>query len=134
MASRGRALLVPAALLAALFLAGLVAGYVYSYAPVRDTVAVRVGDEPGQATAGAAPGAQRSLSGTVSALDGGRLVLGTASGPVTLSLPPETPTDELVRASTGLADGTRVNVGVQATQYGLVVTGIVAVEGAEGAR
>ena len=47
-----------------------------------------------------------------------------------VTLPPGVALDELVRASEGLANGTRVNVGVQSTQYGLVLTGLVAVEGA----
>ena len=120
---RTRALFVPAALLSALFLGGLTGGYVYSHEPARNTLEVRI------AADGAPPGSP-VLSGSVTSVDGDRLTLSTAAGPVTVALPAGVLVDELIRAPEGLAGGARVNVGVQATQYGLVVTGLVAIEGA----
>ena len=63
-------------------------------------------------------------------VEAGRLTLATEAGPLSLALAAGAPVDELQHASNGLAAGTPVNVGVQSTQYGLVLTGIVAIEGA----
>ena len=118
-----RSLLVYGALLGVLFLGGGLSGYVYKHEPVRDTLTVRVAPP-------AEPAGPRTISGTVSALDGTRLTVATAAGPVSVTIPPGAVIDDLVRAPGGLAAGTRVNVGVESTQYGLVLTGVVAVEGA----
>ena len=122
MPPRARSLLVSAALFAALFLGGFGSSYVYRHEPARDTLEVRIASDS------AAPGV-RTLSGTIASVDGGRLTLSTASGPVTVPFPAGVAVDELLRAPEGLASGTRVNVGVQSTQYGLVLTGLVAIEG-----
>ena len=127
MPRRARSLLVSGMLFSVLFLGGFAGGYVYRHEPARDTLDVRIAsDSPGD---GAAPGV-RTLSGTVTSVEGGRLTLSTASGPVTVPFPAGVAVDELLRAPEGLASGTRVNVGVQSTQYGLVLTGLVAIEGA----
>ena len=123
MPSRTRSLLVSSVLLVVLFGAGFAGGYVYSHEPVRSTLDVRIASDS------AAPGV-RTLSGTVTSVEGGRLTLTTASGPVSVALPSGAPVDELLRAPEGLTNGTRVNVGVQSTQYGLILNGLVAVEGA----
>ncbi|MSQ31078.1 MAG: hypothetical protein EXR64_03485 [Dehalococcoidia bacterium] len=115
-----------AALLAGLFIAGTAAGYVYHHDPAPDVVSVRV-DRPPETGAASGP---RVIAGTVSALDGGRLTLATPAGPVSVTLPASVALDELRRAPGGLPAGARVNVGVEQTQYGLTLTGIVAVEGA----
>lgn len=122
MAARRRSLLVSGGLLVLLFAGGLASGYVYSHEPVRDTLDVVIAASAGDGT--------RTLSGTVAGIEGDRLTLATAAGQVVVTLPAATPLDELVRAPGGLPSGARVNVGVQSTQYGLVLTGLVAVEGA----
>lgn len=122
MSARSRSLLVTGGFLALLFVGGLFGGYVYTHEPARDTLEVTVASPDGDGA--------RTLSGTVTAVEGGRLTLATASGQVVVALPPTATVDELLRATQGLSDGTRVNVGVQSTQYGLVLTGLVAVEGA----
>ena len=119
-----RAGLVIGALLLVLFASGLAAGYVYTHQPVRDTLDVVV-------SSSSSSGGPRTVSGTVASVEGSRLTLTTAGGQVTVTLPAAAPLDELVRASEGLAAGARVNVGVQSTQYGLVLTGLVAVEGGQ---
>ncbi len=119
-----RAGLVVGALLLVLFAGGLATGYVYKHEPVRDTLDVVVSSSSSSTGA-------RTVSGTVASVEGGRLTLTTAGGQVTVTLPSTAPLDELVRATEGLAAGTRVNVGVQSTQYGLVLTGLVAVEGGQ---
>ena len=125
MSSRTRSLLTSGVAVLVLFVAGLAAGYVYRYAPARDTVEVRV-------TSDAEPGV-RTVSGTVSAVEAGRMTIATASGPVTVTIPAGTaapPVEQLVHAPEGVTTGARVNVGVLSTRYGLVLTGVVAVEGA----
>ena len=122
MSARSRSLMVSGALLVLLFVAGVAGGYVYRHEPTRDTLDVVV-------ASGSSTG-PRTVTGTVASVEAGRLTLTTAGGQVNVTLPPGVALDELVRASEGLANGTRVNVGVQSTQYGLVLTGLVAVEGA----
>lgn len=117
-----RSALVTGALFGSLFAGGLVGGYVYSHEPIRDELDVVVSTD-------SAAGGVRTISGTVAGIEGGRLTLTTASGQVVVMLPAGVPVDELLRAPEGLPGGARVNVGVQSTQYGLVLTGLVAVEG-----
>jgi hypothetical protein len=109
-------------LLVLLFVAGLAGGYVYTHEPARDTLEVVIAAGSGDGT--------RTINGTVASVEGGRLTLSTAGGQVVVALPAAAPLDELVRTAQGLPSGARVNVGVQSTQYGLVLTGLVAVEGA----
>lgn len=118
-----RSLLISGALLGALFLVGIAVGYVYRHEPARDTLDVQV------SSSGATPGV-RTVNGTVASVEGGKLAVTTASGAITIALPSNASVDELLRAPEGLSPGTRVNVGVESTQYGLVLTGLVAVEGA----
>lgn len=115
--------LVTGTVLGSLFLGGLLGGYVYSHEPVPDELEVVV-------SADSATGGVRTVSGTVAGFEGGRMTLTTATGQVAVTLPSGAPVDELLRAQGVLPTGARVNVGVQSTQYGLVLTGIVAVEGA----
>lgn len=122
MPARRRSLLVSGGLFALLFIGGLAGGYVYSNEPARDTLEVVIAAPSGDGA--------RTVSGTVAAIEAGRLTLATSAGQVVVTLPASTPLDELVRAPGGLPSGARVNVGVQSTQYGLVLTGLVAVEGA----
>ena len=122
MAPRSRSLIVTGALLLLLFLTGIASGYVYRHEPARDTLDVVV--------ASSSSTGPRTVTGTVASVEAGRLTLTTAGGQVAGTLPAGVALDELVRAPEGLANGTRVNVGVQSTQYGLVLTGLVAVEGA----
>ena len=123
MSPRARSLLVTGALFSVLFAGGLSIGYVYQHEPTRNTLEVRLTND-GAPTA-------RTLTGTITRVEAGRIVLSTASGAVTVALPSNVAVDELVRAAEGLANGARVNVGVQSTQYGLVLTGVVAVEGGQ---
>ena len=122
MSPRTRTLLATGVLFLVLFAGGGAAGYVYNYHPTRSTLDVRVTSDGGTPAA-------RTVSGTVSNLDGTRLTLATAGGPQTVTLPAGFALDELTHTAS-LAPGTRVNVGVLSTQYGLVLTGVVAVEGA----
>lgn len=113
-ADRRRAALMTAALLAVTFGAGVVGGYVYSHEPQRDALLVQV-----EAPAGAPDGAVR---GGVAA---DALTVQMEGAPITL--PAGLLLDDLVRVDT-LPDGTVVNVGVDRTEFGQVLTGVVAVE------
>ena len=123
MSASTRSRVLAAALFLGVFGAGTALGYVYRHDPQPEQVSVRV-------AAPVAPAGPRVLSGTVTAVESGKLTLATESGTVTLSLPSSAPVEQLARTPAGLAAGTPVNVGVEATQYGLTLTGIVAVEGA----
>ncbi|GMU39491.1 MAG: hypothetical protein AMXMBFR23_03570 [Chloroflexota bacterium] len=112
---RRRAILLAAALFGVVFLAGLAAGYVYSHEPARDTLLLRV-----EAPEGAAD-APRYRAGV--AIDA--LTVEVEAAPVTL--PAGLPLEDLERVEAH-ADGTPVNVGVDRTEFGQVLTGIVAME------
>ncbi|MDA0270047.1 MAG: hypothetical protein O2798_05130 [Chloroflexi bacterium] len=115
-AARRRSALFTVALFGAIALAGGLGGYVYSHAPDRDTLVVQVDRTPPESS-------------------GDRLVPGVmidaltvdADGQV-LTLPAGTHVDDLTRAEGGLPDGVAVNVGVERTEFGQVLTGIVAVQ------
>lgn len=113
-ADRGRAALMTAALLVVTFGAGAIGGYVYSHEPQRAALLIQV-----EAPSGAPDGA---LRGGV-AVDAVTVQVEAAP----FALPAGLPLDDLVRVDT-LPDGTVVNVGVDRTEFGQVLTGVVAVE------
>lgn len=98
-------------------LAGLI-GYVYSHEPPRDTLIVDI-----QSTPVPPPS---TVSGSVLAVDGSSVTLATpGGGQVTLALPADFPVEDLARLDAALPQGATVNVGVDHTQFGQVLTGIV---------
>jgi hypothetical protein len=109
-----------AALLGA-FGVALAAGYVYEYEPARDRVVLSV-DRTAPATD------SRILSATVVEVSGDTLVLECDGERLELSIPPGTPIEDLQRAGSVLPAGTAINVGAEQTDFGLVLTGLVAVE------
>ena len=113
-ADRRRAALMTAVLLAVTFGAGTIGGYVYSHEPQRDALLIQV-DAPSSVADGA-------LRGGV-AVDA--LTVQVEGAPI--ALPAGLPLDDLVRVDT-LPDGTVVNVGVDRTEFGQVLTGVVAVD------
>ncbi len=117
-----RARLTPPLLYAALFLGVLllsgVGGYVYSHEPQRDTLLLQI-----ERTPEPAPDA---ISGSVVAIDGGSLTLAQADGStVMLALSADVPVEDLARLEAAIPDGSPVNVGVDNTQFGQVLTGVV---------
>ncbi len=114
-AERRRAALLAAALFGGVFLAGLAGGYVYSHEPVRDTLVLRI-ESPEDA-----PDAPLYRAGV--AIDA--LTVEVEAAPV--ALPAGLPLEDLERVEAHAA-GTPVNVGVDRTEFGQVLTGIVAVE------
>lgn len=120
MSDRIRPLTVYAAFFVVVALAAGVASYVYKHEPPRDVLEVRI--EPASA-----PKAD-VVSGSITAIDGNRLTLATPDGSVTVELPPGVSVEELLDAGS-LPEGTQVNVGVEDTEFGRVLTGIVAIGG-----
>ena len=103
-------------------LAGGAGGFVYAHEPQRARLVVTVA--PPAPRDPAAP-----LSGTLTRVGGGRLTLDGDGGSIELALPPGLVVEELqALPPAALAVGTRVNVGVERSDYGLAVTGVVAVE------
>lgn len=122
MPQRSGPVLLYAALVTVVLAAAGVGGYVYRHDPVRDTLLVEVAATP-------AP-APTSISGSISRIEGATYTLVTPTGrEVTLTLPAGTPVEALQRLIEPPEEGTAVNVGVEDTSFGQVLTGIVAVEG-----
>ncbi|MQC17952.1 MAG: hypothetical protein DWG80_02620 [Chloroflexi bacterium] len=121
MIRRARALLFPAAFVLGVFVLTAVAGYVYSHEPSRDTLLVEY-----QGTPEPQP---TYLLGAVDVVEGGTITLATASGGHRdVVVPPGTPVEVLERVEASPDDGATVNVGVDDTEFGLVLTGVVAIE------
>jgi hypothetical protein len=127
MTPRLRSALTYAAIVAVVFAAALVASFVYTHEPQRDTLSVSLRTTPAQASG------ERTVGGTLAAVDGGTLQLHTDTGDVSVTLPAGVPLLDLTRvpsADAPFATGAAVNVGGEETPSGLVISGIVAVEGA----
>ncbi len=127
MSLRQRSTLVYGAIVLVVFVGALVASFVYTHEPQRDTLSVTVAGAPGT------PTAERVVAGTVSEVANGTLHLHTEAGDVAVTLPAGVPAVELQHVAADaapLATGVGVNVGGEQTQTGLVVSGIVVVSGA----
>ena len=102
---------------AAFVLAGM-GGYVYSHEPERDVLLVDI-----QSTPAPPPG---TVSGFIVAIDDASLTLATPDGgQAVLDLPAGLPVEDLERLEAALPEGATVNVGVDDTQFGQVLTGVV---------
>jgi hypothetical protein len=119
--------LVYLAILATVFTATLIAGFVFTHEPQRETVSVVVGEVfPDPPTA-------RTIAGVIASIDGGFVALQSGERLEQIDLPPDVPVDDLVRApaeGAPFAAGTVVNIGTADTNNGFILTGVVAVEGA----
>ena len=119
--ARAKTLLLPFALVLALFATSATVGYVYSHEPSRDTLLVEFEGEP-------AP-QPTYVIGAVAAIEGDTLRLATgAGGEREVALSPDTPVEGLERLEAALDAGASVNVGVDDTDFGQVLTGIVTIE------
>lgn len=128
MAARSRLLRVPsgsawlyAALLLGVFASAAVAGYVYQYDPPRDRVVLAVDTST-------PPSDVSIVAGTVAEVHADRIVIEREGQRIELALPDGVSFEDLQRSAEPLAPGTAVNVGAEQTDFGLVFTGIVAVE------
>ena len=100
-----------------------VAGFVYSHEPVRDQVVVAVDrDHPA--------GAPVVLSGTVTRVGDGRLVIESDGKAIELALPPAAPVEDLQRVAPSVfTPGMQVNVGAERSDTGVLFSGVVVVAG-----
>jgi len=106
--------------LAVFLLAGL-GGYVYLHEPPRDTLTVDIQATPAPPST--------TVAGSVVAVDGTSVTLAMPDGrQVTLTLPADLPVEDLARLGAALPEGATVNVGVDHTRFGQVLTGIVWIE------
>jgi hypothetical protein len=121
MSPRLRALITSGVVLAVVFSAGLAGGFVYGHEPQRDVLSIALDRRP-------LPTSERVVSGTIVATRDGVVVLSGEGGTVEVALPSGVPIEELRRAEDGLPSGARVNLGVEQTASGLVLTGIVSIE------
>ena len=120
MLARVRPLLLPTALVEVLFALTTLAGYVYSHEPSRDQLFVEYEGTPVPQPA--------YLIGSVVGLEGETLSVATASGGTReVVVSPDTPVEVLGRSEAPPEAGARVNVGVDDTDFGLVLTGIVTI-------
>lgn len=115
---------LPAGILALVAALGCgAAGFVYAHEPARDQVAVTVNrDRPSSAST--------ILGGTVTRTGEGRLIVEGAGGAADLALPANATVEELQSiAPSALTAGTSVNIGVERSDYGVALTGVVVVAG-----
>lgn len=95
-------------------------GFVYAHEPVRDQQVVTLDRRAGP----------RLLSGTVTRIGGGRITIEGEGGAVELALPAGVPFEELqAGAPSALVPGAQVNVGVERSDFGVALTGLVVVAG-----
>ena len=113
-------LLGPLALMAVAAVACGVAGFVYAHEPQRDAVVVTLDRRPADPV--------RTVGGRVVEVGAGRLVVEGEGGRAEFPLEAGTPVEDLQPAAPGsFGPGTRVNVGVERSDYGVALTGVVAV-------
>ena len=115
---------LPAGLMALVAALGCgAAGFVYSHEPARDEIALTI-DRNRPA------GAPTIISGTVTRVSAGRLVVEGEGGATDLALPPTATVEDLQAVTpAALTPGARVNVGAERSDYGVALTGVVVVAG-----
>ena len=109
--------------LAAVFAAAAGAGFLLEHEPTPDERRIAIDREP------PLPGPEAFLGGEVVSVDAGRLSLRTSEGVVELDLGDDLVVDELRRATESrFASGDAVNLGGEQSDFGLVLTGVVAID------
>lgn len=120
---RWRSVLTTAVVLAAVFAAAAAVGFLLEHEPAPDDRHVSI-SRPLQP-----PPADTSLAGEVVAVDSGAIELRTLGGVVQLELRSDAAVEELRRvAESRFAPGDAVNLGGEQGEFGLVLTGVVALE------
>ena len=116
--------LLPAGILALVAALGCgAAGFVYAHEPARDEVALDIDRSPPAA-------AQTIVSGAITRVADGRLVIEGEGGTTEVALPAGASVEELQTvAPAALVPGVRVNVGAERSDYGVALTGVVVVAG-----
>ena len=125
---RWRSIVTTAVVLAAVFAVGLVAGFLLEHEPAPDDRHISVGRTL------LPPPDQTFLAGEVTAVGSEVIELRTLGGPVELELHPDATAEELRRVTESrFAPGDAVNLGGEQGDFGIVLTGVVALEPAPGA-
>ncbi|MXW35748.1 MAG: hypothetical protein F4X26_02170 [Chloroflexi bacterium] len=124
---RWRSVITTCVVLAAVFAAGAAVGFLLEHEPAPDDRHISI-SRPLQP-----PPGETLLAGEVVAVDGGSIELRTLSGVVRVGLASDAAIEELRRvAESHFEPGDVVNLGGEQGEFGLVVTGVVALEPAEG--
>ena len=111
--------------LAAVFAASAAVGFLLEHEPAPDERRISIDREAPP------PGPPEFVGGEVTAVDGGRIALRTPEGVLEFELGPDTSFEQLRRvAEPRFAPGDTVNLGGEQSDFGLVLTGVVALEAA----
>lgn len=109
--------------LAVVFAASAGAGFLLEHEPVPDERRIAIDREPPPA------GPESFIGGEVERVGGGRIAIRTAEGVLEFDLPAGVPGEELRRAAEPrFAPGDPVNLGGEQSEFGLVLTGVVALD------
>ncbi|MXZ62916.1 MAG: hypothetical protein F4Y98_04790 [Chloroflexi bacterium] len=120
---RWRSVLTTVVVLTAVFAAGAAVGFLLEHEPAPDDRHISITRPPQP------PPAETFLAGEVVTLDAGSIELRTLAGVVQLDLWSDAAIEELRRAAESrFAPGDAVNLGGDQGDFGLVVTGVVALE------
>ena len=120
---RWRSVLTTVVVLTAIFAAGATVGFLLEHEPAPDDRHISISRPPQP------PPAETSLAGEVVAIDGSAIELRTLGGVVTIEVRSDAAIEELRRAAESrFAPGDAVNLGGDQGDFGLVLTGVVALE------
>lgn len=129
MGLRWRSVATTVVVLAVVFAGGFVAGFLLEHEPAPDDRHISVGRslQP--------PPGQTFLAGEVTASGRDVIELRTLGGPVELELHPDSTAEELRRVTDSrFRPGDPVNLGGEQGEFGIVLTGVVALDPAPGAE
>lgn len=122
---RWRSVATTAFVLVAVFAASAAAGFLLEHEPAPDERRIFIDREAPP------PGPREFSGGEVTEVGGGRIAIRTPEGIVAFELHPGAATEELRRTTEPrFATGDAVNLGGEQSEFGLVLTGIVALEAA----
>ena len=120
---RWRSVLTTVVVLTAVFAAGAAVGFLLEHEPAPDDRHISITRPPQP------PPAETFLAGEVVAIDGVGIELRTLAGVVQLDLRSDASIEELRRAAESrFAPGDAVNLGGEQGDFGLVLTGVVALD------
>ena len=118
-----RSIVATAVVLAAVFAAAAGAGFLFEHEPAPDERRIAIDREPPP------PGPEAFLGGEVVSVGEGRLSLRTSEGVVEIAFGGDVVVDELRRVSESrFTPGDAVNLGGEQSDFGLVLSGVVAID------
>ena len=122
---RWRSVATTAIVLAAVFALSAGGGFLLEHEPAPDERRISIDREAPP------PGPPEFRGGEVTGIGGGRIALRTAEGVIEFELGPGVSNEELRRvAEPRFAPGNTVNLGGEQSEFGLVLTGVVALDAA----